>query len=686
MQVNNQTPAPGPASAVPSVLKHEHIPPDRRTQFDHIQGLDGLRAFSVIAVILYHAHFGWASGGFLGVEVFFVISGFLITGLLLKEHARQGRIQIGQFLLRRARRLLPALFLLLLSVTVYGWLFLGPESSQFRPDLVASLFYIENWYQIFSGSSYFADQGLPLLRHLWSLAVEEQFYFAWPILVAACLAFRKTRTWTLLGATVVLAGASCLLAFRLADPFNASAMLASESLNRVYLGTDTRALGLLLGALLAMVLALRPVSPRARLWAGVAVDLAAFLALAGLGTIMATLDIQAPWLYRGGFLGVDVLTLIILFSLVSGSASWMRNLLSRAPFEWVGKRSYGLYLWHWPVFRLLRPDQGGVLAPVLCLLVTLALTEASYRWIELPIRSQGFLKWLRTSSDIPTWRLWVFRGATLLLVGISTAGGLALANRPHYVDPVAAAIRAGAMALDKPVHRLDPPLTLEPLPPTALSPAALQAAPLPLAGVPPLAPVPSVIPMPEELKGASVTAIGDSVMKGAAIALKRLGESSFGKGKIVVDAEECRSFSHALPVLRAYKAEGRLGDLVVIHLGTNNSSVSEEQFAHLMKFLADRRLVLFLTAKSDKLSACEKVNQNLRALVPGYPNARLLDWKGAMDLHPECFYSDVTHLRTGGSEQYANLILANVAGSVPDTGLPHLNRVVAPLPLTAKAP
>ena len=682
MQVNNQTSAPGPAS----VLKHEHTPRERGTGFDHIQGLDGLRAFSVIAVLLYHAHFGWASGGFLGVEVFFVISGFLITGLLLKEHARQGRIQIGQFLLRRARRLLPALFALLLCVTVYGWLFLGPESSQFRPDLVTSLFYVENWYQIFSGSSYFADQGLPLLRHLWSLAVEEQFYFAWPILVAACLAFRKTRTWTLLGVTAVLAGASCLLAYRLADPFNASAMLASESLNRVYLGTDTRALGLLLGALLAMVLALRPASPRTRRWAGAAVDLAAFLALAGLGTIMATLDIQAPWLYRGGFLGVDVLTLILLFSLVSASASWMRVLLRWAPLEWVGKRSYGLYLWHWPVFRLLRPDQGGVLAPVLCLLVTLALTEASYRWIELPIRSQGFLKWLRTSSDTPTWRLWVFRGATLLLVGISTVGGLALANRPHYVDPVAAAIRAGAAALDKPVNRLDPPLALEPVPQTALNPVMQQAAPLPLAGVPPLAPVPSVIPMPEELKGASVTAIGDSVMKGAAVALKRLGESSLGKGKIVVDAEECRSFSHALPVLRAYKAEGRLGDLVVIHLGTNNSSVSEEQFAHLMKFLADRRLVLFLTAKSDKLPACEKVNQNLRALVPGYPNARLLDWKGAMDLHPECFYSDVTHLRTGGSEQYANLILANVAESVPNPGLPSLNRFVAPIPLTIKAP
>lgn len=651
-----------------------------------LAGLDGLRAIAVIAVIAFHFGPSGAVGGYVGVDVFFVISGFLITGLLLKEHARKGRIQIGSFLLRRARRLMPALFALLVCVTVYGWVFLGPESSQFRPDLVASLLYGENWYQIFSGSSYFADQGLPLLRHLWSLAVEEQFYFAWPILVAACLAFRKTRTWTLICVSVALAGVSGLLAYRLADPFNPSALLASESLNRVYLGTDTRALGLLLGALLAMVLSMNRGRPHARRWVGSAVDAPAFAALAGLGVIMASVDIQAPWLYRGGFILVDVLTLIILFSLVSPSASWMRILLRWAPLEWVGKRSYGLYLWHWPVFRLLRPDQGNLLATSLCLLVTLALTEFSYRVIEEPIRSQGFLQWLRTPSDTPAWRQWAFRVATLLVVAISSLGGVALANRPDYVDPVAATIREGARALDKPANPPLHPTVLEPLTQVALIPVLDRSNPGPLAGVPALAPVPAIIPMPEELKGSSVTAIGDSVMKGAALTLKRLGEASLGKGRIIIDAEECRSFSHALPLLRAYKAEGRLGDLVVIHLGTNNSSVPQEQFAHLMKFLADRRLVVFLTAKSDKISACEKVNQNLRAFVQGYPNARLLDWKGTMDLHPECFYSDITHLRTEGADQYANFILTTFAGSTSAPVLPGASGSPSLLPLARKGP
>ncbi len=683
MQVNNQTSAPGPAASTPSDLPTELTP---SKESDHIQGLDGLRALSVVAVLLYHAHWGWASGGFLGVEVFFVISGFLITGLLLKEHARKGRIQLGAFLLRRARRLLPALFALLLCVTVYGWLLLDTESSQFRPDLVASLLYGENWYQILSGSSYFADQGLPLLRHLWSLAVEEQFYVVWPILVAACLAIRKTRIWTLVVVTLILAGASGFLAHRLADPFNLSARLASESLNRVYLGTDTRALGLLLGALLAMGLSAGRGRSQAPRWIGIAVDVLAFGALAGLGIIVSSVDVQAPWLYRGGFVLVDVLTLILLFSLVSPTASWMRNLLRWAPLEWLGKRSYGLYLWHWPVFRLLRPDQGGFLAPSLCVLVTLVLTELSYRVIEVPIRSQGFLQWLRTPTDVPVWRQWAFRAATLLVVAVSTLGGVALANRPDYVDPVAATIREGAKALDRPAH---PPLHAgapEPLTSAALTPILARPAPGPLAGVPALALVPAIVPMPEELKESRVTAIGDSVMKGAALALKRLGESSLGKGRILIDAEECRSFSHALPLLRAYKAEGRLGDLVVIHLGTNNSSVPEEQFARLMTFLADRRLVVFLTAKSDKIPACEKVNQNLRTFAQGYPNARVLDWKGTMDLHPECFYSDVTHLRAEGADQYAHFILASLAGSVAAPALSGANEPLSLPPLARKGP
>lgn len=624
-----------------------------------ILGVDGLKAFSVLAVLLYHLHLEWALGGFLGVEVFFVISGFLITGLLLKEHRKAGRIDLGRFFRRRALRLLPAVLLLLLLVAVYGWLFLGGEASQFRADLLASLFYTENWHQISSGNSYFADQGLPLLRHLWSLSVEEQFYLAWPLAIIGLVALGRTRRWILPGAVTLLAAGSLAWGLHLAQPFHPSSEVASATLNRVYLGTDTRALGLLLGSLLAMAPTWRPDS-RAL---GRVLDLLAILSVVALLALMATLEVQTPFLYRGGFLVVDVLTLLILLALTHPQARLVRRGLGWAPLEWIGRRSYGFYLWHWPVFLLLLPGHTGWAPLVAKGLLTWALTYVSFRFLEDPILSKGLSHWFREAPDTSRWRPWVYRVATLGLVVIAQFAGFALGGRPAYVDPVAAASRENAAALDR------PGAAPAPIPGDAAGPGTpVPESASPAEGLGP-GKLPPPIPMPQEMKGVRLTVLGDSVMKGAAIALKRMGEASLGKGHILVDAEESRSFAKALALLRDYKQEGRLGEVVVIHLGTNNSSLPEDQFRKLMAFLSDRRLVLFLTAKSGKVQLCEKVNQSLASFVSGYPNARLLDWKGAMEAHPEAFYADHTHLRPEGAIQYASFILTHLAewkGLPPD--------------------
>ena len=612
----------------------ESTEPSRSPQA--ILGLDGLRAVSVIAVLLFHASFDWMRGGFLGVEVFFVISGFLITGLLIRERERRGRINLGRFWQRRLRRLLPALVAFLLCVSTFGIFYLGTRASQFRTDLLMSMAYLENWYQLHSGGSYFADQGLPLLRHLWSLAVEGQFYLVWPLLVAGTLRCAKGRTWPLVALTAALAAASCAWALRLADPFNVSGLKALASLNRVYLGTDTRACGLLAGALLALTL--RP-GPAGRRGPGWSLDLAALAALAGLGLLMVQTDIQTPFLYRGGLLLVDALTLVVIAALVAPSARVVRAILGWAPLEWLGRRSYGLYLWHWPVFRCLAPAQHDPAWFGLRVLTALLLTELSYRCLEVPIRRGALQRWWSAPASCPAWRRDVLRLAFATLAAASLWESKALADRAPYLDPVAEAIQAGAVALDNGPASIPPAGTEQAVPTPAIT-----AADLPLC-----------------LKGMHLTAIGDSVMKGAAIPLKRIGEASLGAGMIQINAEECRPFYSALEILRDYKRENRLGDVVVVHLGTNNSAISEDSFRKLMDLLGDRRSVLFLTAKSDKLKACETVNRTLESLAAEFPNARVLDWKTAADAHPEYFYSDQTHLRPEGARRYAELILNQFA-------------------------
>ena len=205
---------------------------------------------------------------------------------------------------------------------------------------------------------------------------------------------------------------------------------------------------------------------------------------------------------------------------------------------------------------------------------------------------------------------------------------------------MAEAIQAGAVALDNAPSAAGTVLpTPEPVPTPAITAADLLVS----------------------LKGMHLTAIGDSVMKGAAVPLKRIGEASLGTGMIQINAEECRPFFSALEILRDYKRENRLGEMVVVHLGTNNSNIPVQQFRELMDLLADRRSVLFLTAKSDKLKACENVNRTLASLAAEFPNARVLDWKSAADAHPEYFYPDQTHLRPEGARRYAELILNELA-------------------------
>jgi len=405
----------------------------RGAHLPYMPGIDGLRAIAVLAVFVYHFHNGggWLPGGFLGVDVFFVISGYLITSLLLSEFRREGRVDLVRFWLRRARRLLPAVGVLIAVVMILAVFFDFGQISRLRGDALASMGYVTNWELIFSHQSYFEQFARPsLFRHLWSLAVEEQFYLLWPLVFAACMTRFGHRR--LLIGVIVGALASALLMAILFHPANP---------NRVFYGTDTRATPLLMGVALAFLWhpdRLRATTGRL---APAALDAVGALGLSMVVITFLTVHDYDQSLYRGGFLLLSVWTTLLIGTLAHPAAQ-IGRVVGNPALRWLGLRSYSFYLWHWPVMALTRPgiDVSIPSAPlfVLQLAATTALADVSYRYVEQPFRRSS--SWQR-----PDWlrigRVGLAAAVTLVVVVVGWSG-IAPNGNPGEVGPASAHIRA----------------------------------------------------------------------------------------------------------------------------------------------------------------------------------------------------------------------------------------------------
>ena len=367
-----------------------------RPTLRYLPGLDGIRALAVAGVLCYHAGFGWASGGWLGVDAFFVLSGFLITSLLLSEWRGANAIDLPAFWARRARRLLPALLLVLAAVALYAVALAAPtELRRIRSDGIASLFYVANWRSVFSGQSYFEQFGVPSpLRHFWSLAIEEQFYLVWPLVVTAVLRWRRGSVRALAGFTAIAAVGSAVVMAILYNP--------GHDPSRVYYGTDTRAQSLLIGALWSIVWLRRPViSTTARRWA---LHGAAVVAVVVLGWCWSTATERSEWLYRGGFAWTALLVVVVIASVVQPRAGPVGIVFAAWPMRAIGKISYGLYLWHWPVYVALSPTRVNLSQVPLFgvrMAVTFTLSIASYVFVEEPIRRGAWRGWrIRVATPV----------------------------------------------------------------------------------------------------------------------------------------------------------------------------------------------------------------------------------------------------------------------------------------------
>jgi peptidoglycan/LPS O-acetylase OafA/YrhL len=422
----------------------------------HLPALDGLRALAVLAVVAYHLGLPWARGGYLGVDLFFVLSGFLITSLLLEEHADRGSIRLGSFWARRARRLLPALFVMVAAVMVfcvvdgrYGTtdLVAAIDLSQLRDQALATLLYVANWQFIASQHSYFAQFSAPSpLQHTWSLAIEEQFYLVWPFvtlgLVAKGLAARRRLgIWV----TVAIAVGSTVLMAVLFTP--------GTDPSRVYYGTDTRLADLAVGAVLAWATARRPETPQ-RLAS--ALRLGAPVALAGLLALMVTAGtpagVPSDFMFEGGFLAASLLCAIVIAD-VRREDSVLAVAFRWRPVVAIGLVSYGIYLWHWPVIVFATPSSTGLAGAELDavrLAIIAVLVVASYVLVEQPVRRRRLSVRLRATL-YPTVAV-VFVGTTASFVVPTLLRVVLVRYAPGAVIP-----GAGGLAGQAPIvigHRI----------------------------------------------------------------------------------------------------------------------------------------------------------------------------------------------------------------------------------------
>jgi peptidoglycan/LPS O-acetylase OafA/YrhL len=601
------------------------------SHFPYMPGIDAMRALAVLAVFGYHAGLGWLPGGFLGVDVFFVISGYLITSLLLREFRGTGKIELARFWIRRARRLLPAVGVLIAVAMIVSAIADPNKIAQTRGDALASLFYFANWHFIFAHTSYFEQFGRPsLFTHLWSLSVEEQFYLFWPIVFAAGMKlFGRGRL--LLG---VLAGAiaSVVLAWILFDP--------GHDASRVYYGTDTHAVGLLAGVALALVwspVELRLPHHNSGPLVGPILDALGVVALGYLILSFAHVHDYDLVLWHGGYAWVAIATAILLAALAHPAAR-LGNIIGRPALLWLGLRSYSFYLWHWPVLVMTRPGVDidlprGILIP-LQLIACLILADLSYRFVELPFNGKAKLprmsdRWLRVAR--PALILGVL--AVILVVGWS---GIVKAGSTSP-ELAAASMKTSAHVSAKlPEANTDPP-----------APKGADAGGK--AGAAKEAGEAREQKLRYSKHWPRIVMLGDSVMIGAEANLeKRLGPG------FSMDAKVGRQADEFIAIIEKIKKGGHHPQAMVIQWGNNGPLYSEDMEA--LRKATTNVGQLFLISDHAPVSWQDESNEAIAEASKLWHDTTEIPWAKAAEEGGESLFWDGIHLTPKGAGVYARLV------------------------------
>ncbi len=617
----------------------------------YIPGLDGIRALAVLAVIAYHFNFSWARGGFLGVDIFFVLSGYLITSTMLPLKGNQLTVSLKKFWIGRFRRLLPAAYVMIITSFVWAMLFHKELLHTLRGDALSSIFYSSNWWFIFHKLSYFDSFGSPSpLKNLWSLAIEEQFYVIWPLLLMIGLYVVKKQSKL---AKIVFFGAICsaLLMAILYQP--------GADPSRVYYGTDTRCFELLIGCWLALVWPMKRLSSQKLSTSHMKkLNAISFISFTIFLVSIMYVDEFQTFLYRGGMF-LFCLNAAVLIACVCHPVSILGRILAWKPLCWIGSRSYGIYLWHYPVMVLGTPihEIGNPsywrIALQLVLIVTIA--ECSYRFIEMPIRKEGFWAYYRTyfvfnkkkwgsltfSRKVSTVMVPLF-----LLVFFTGITGVVGEGQQSSKDSYPTAIKINgdeptANPIKEPDKTTDNP-----------SPSKEEE----VADVPDIeTPKPeenetNVVPEKEDAYQ-NILAIGDSVMIDIATSLHKVFPN------ITIDGKIGRQVSQAVKLAPNYASFNQSNNAIIIQLGTNGY-FTNDQIDTLLAAFANADIYLVNTRVPRSWEG--KVNASLHQKSEEHENITLIDWHAAALNHPEYFAPDGVHLEKKGVEVLTNLIQQSI--------------------------
>ena len=568
----------------------------------HIPAIDGLRALAVFAVVLYHLGISWMPGGFLGVDLFFVISGYVITRLILDSIESANGLDLKKFYAARIRRLFPGLIALLIATTVMIALFAPDAIRRFIKDVPYVLSGTNNWHLVALEQDYFQAIGRPpLLQHTWSLAVEFQFYLIWPIILL--FVWRKFGKRVVRRAALIIAtfSGTALFLFSLqAD--NATA----GRISHIYFGTDTHSLGLFLGSALAVSWIPRNLTRNISQRAQDFIDGIGVFGFIGLLCIFLFIDQENATLYQIAFPLAALFGCATMVSIVH-PASRFSPLLSNRVFLWIGQRSYGIYLWHWVVFQVTRPGAdltGNLLAlNVARVLVVLALADISLRAIEIPIRNgvvQNWFRGIKYRTKVMQKRQRIFVVSVTAFIVVISGSSVAVA------------------------WQRDQSIIVEIKPELDLPDAAVSSS------------------------GSGLWVTGDSVILGIRNKLAAQEEIA------LINARVGRQIQELIKEVEADKP--RVGESkVVLNVG-NNNSVSRENMVKLLELLKDQPRVVVVNTAVPRTWR-DGNNKIISEVVSKYPNAVLVDWASIAENHPEFFAPDGVHLIEAGSDVYVASIL-----------------------------
>ncbi|KEK24594.1 acyltransferase family protein [Bacillus gaemokensis] len=584
----------------------------------YMVGLDSLRGLAILGVILYHINFNWMPGGFLGVTVFFVLSGYLITDLLVAEWMRNERINLKNFWLSRAKRLLPGMLVMLVVVLAWITLFHSSLLGKMRGDSLAGLLYVSNWWYIYHKLSYFESfSQLSPLNHFWSLAVEEQFYVIWPFVIA--LAFRYIKKQSRIVWFIIFGVAASALAMGMmyepgADP------------SRIYYGTDTRAFSLLIGAVLAFIWPSRRLAYKILPPARLVLDIIGGISLIIILVMFWKTNQYDPFLYRGGMVLLSVATALLVANLAH-PASRITKFLKFRPLRWMGVRSYGIYLWHYPIITLTNPQvstgEFQLTRAILQFILIIFVAQISWKFIENPIR-QGALK----NFNFKGWRI----------RNLALGGKLALVSALFISTVAVFGLTTAGQAKSNPKKEVAETVKQE----EPTRPTVVREEP------PQNKEEQEVVPAkPEE--PLTVTAVGDSIMIDVSPYLKNAFPT------IRIDAQIGRQMSKAITAVEKLKNEGNLGNQVIIGLGTNGA-FTNAQLESLIQLIGNERKIVLVNTRVPRPWE-SLVNGKLKEVAANYPNVKLVDWHSASAGNKTYFEPDGVHLTKMGAEAYASLVV-----------------------------